>query len=189
MDAVQWTGRLLRREVIVDRRAVAAVGVGATVLCLTLAAYARVYLPFSPVPVTLQTFFVLVAGAALGPSLATVALSSYLVLGTIGLPLFAGGWLGATTGYLVGFVPAGWVIARIVRAAGRASTVRLAAAMVLGTAIIYACGGGWLLVLGVPPRHALLQGVVVFLPGDLLKLAAAAALCRGFQCRFRQLFP
>jgi biotin transport system substrate-specific component len=141
------------------------------------------------VPVTLQTFFVLVAGAALGPSLATVALSSYLVLGTVGLPLFAGGWLGPTTGYLVGFVPAGWAIARIVRAGKGASTVRLVAAMALGTAIIYACGGGWLVALGLPPRQALLQGVVVFLPGDLVKLAAAAAFCRSYRRRLRQLFP
>ena len=184
---VAW--RRLQTEVVVGRRAVAAVGVAATVACVALAAQARIYLPFTPVPVTLQTFFVLVAGAALGPRLGTAALSTYLVLGTVGLPLFTGQWLGPTTGYLVGFVAAGWVVGALVRRLERPSLARLAGAMALGSVVIYALGVLWLVMIGLGPAEALMAGVVPFLPGDAVKLAAAAAFCRAYRGRLRQLFP
>ena len=183
-----WAG--LRREVVAGRRAVAAIGVGAMVVCLALAAVARVYLPFTPVPITLQTFFVLVAGAALGRRLGTVALSSYLLLGVVGFPLFTGAWLGPTTGYLVGFVGAGWLIATVVRRVERPSTARLAAAMLAGTALIYACAVAHLtLFLRIGFSQAVAIGVAPFLIGDALKLAAAVAVCRATRDRLRVLFP
>jgi len=189
-SAPSFVSRELYREVVVGPRAVAALGVGATVVCLTLAAYARVYLPFTPVPVTLQTFFVLVAGAALGPRLGTVALSGYLVLGTLGLPLFTGAWLGPTTGYLVGFVAAGWLIGAVTRRARRASVPRIVGAMLAGTAVIYLFGAAYLvLLLRVTVWQAVASGVVPFLIGDALKLAAAAAFCRAYRDRLRVLFP
>jgi len=179
-----------RREVVADRRAVAAIGVAATVACLALAAEARLYLPLTPVPITLQTFFVLVAGAGLGPRLGTVALSSYLALGAIGLPVFTGQWLGPTTGYLVGFVAAGWLIGAITRSVERPSMLRIVAAMALGDAVLLALGAAWLafgLGLGVP--QALAAGILPFLPGDALKLVAAAGFCRAYRERLRALFP
>ncbi|MFP4056584.1 MAG: biotin transporter BioY [Candidatus Brocadiia bacterium] len=180
---------VLRREVVTDRKQVAAVGAGAVVACLTLAAYARIPLPFTPVPITLQTFFVLVAGAGLGPQLGTVALSAYLVLGTLGLPLFTGAWLGPTTGYLVGFVAAGWLVGTLVRRSASASTPRIVVAMAAGTLVIYVFGAAWLAVLTGDVRTALVAGVLPFLPGDVVKLAAAAAFCRGYRERLRALFP
>ena len=190
VSTLEWVRRGLGREVVVGRRAAAVIGVGAVVVCLTLGACARVPLPFTPVPITLQTFFVLVAGAALGRRLGTLSLSLYLLLGTLGLPIFTGLWLGATTGYLVGFVAAGWLIAALTRRVPRASTARIVLAMVAGTLVIYLFGAGWLafaLGLGVPKAVAV--GVLPFLVGDALKLAAAAAFVRGCQTRLRALFP
>jgi len=180
--------RVWSREVIVSHRATAVIGVAATVICLGLAAEARVYLPFSPVPITLQTFFVLVAGAALGPRLGTVALSSYLVLGTLGLPIFTGAWLGPTTGYLAGFVVAGWLVGSLTRRVPQASALRVVLAMVAGSLVILACGAAWL-AFGLGVEKAVAVGVVPFLIGDALKLAAAATFCRSCRGRLRALFP
>jgi biotin transport system substrate-specific component len=187
--ALAWVGRELRREVVVGRRAVAAIGIAAAVVCLTLAAEARVYLPGNPVPVTLQTFFVLVAGAALGPRRGALALSAYLTLGMAGLPLFTSPWLGPTTGYLAGFVAAGLAVALLAPAAARPGTARLAGAMLLGTGLIYLFGAAWFIGLGTPLPLAIKMGVLDFLPGDAVKLAAAVGFCRCYRERFRTLFP
>ncbi|MBM4040257.1 MAG: biotin transporter BioY, partial [Planctomycetes bacterium] len=147
--ASSWWSR-----VAADRRAVAALGVGLTVLCLAVAAEVRIYTPFSLVPITLQTFFVLVAGAGLGPRLGTVALSSYLALGAVGMPLFTGQWLGPTTGYLVGFVAAGWLVGALARRVAKPSMARLVAAMAVGNALLLVLGAAWLafgLGLGIRP--------------------------------------
>ncbi len=177
-------------RVAADRRAVAALGVGLTVLCLAVAAEVRIYTPFSSVPITLQTFFVLVAGAGLGPRLGTVALSSYLALGAVGMPIFTGHWLGPTTGYLVGFVAAGWLVGTLTRSVARPSFARLVLAMALGNAVILVLGAAWLaLGCGYGALAAIEQGIVCFLPGDAVKLLAAAALCRGCRAPLRSLFP
>lgn len=177
-------------RVAADRPAVAAIGVAATVVCLAVAAEVRFYLPFTPVPVTLQTFFVLAAGVGLGPRLGTVALSAYLAVGAVGVPIFTGDWLGPTTGYLLGFVAAGWLAGTVARGVERPSTLRILVAMLAGEAVILLLGAAYLafcLGLGVPV--AIEKGVVPFLAGDALKLAAALALCRGLRGRLRGLFP
>lgn len=181
---------LWHRELASGRQIAAAVGVAGTVACLALAAEARVYTPFSPVPITLQTFFVLVAGAALGPRLGTVALSSYLALGAVGVPIFTGQWLGPTTGYLVGFVAAGWLVGALTRRVAEPSMARLLLAMALGDALLLVLGAAWLafgLGMGVP--LAWKQGIACFLPGDAVKLLAAAAFCHSYRRRLRALFP
>src|SRR5574341_1526984 len=105
-----------------ERRAVSAtIGVVAFVIMTALGAHVRIPLPFMPVPITLQTFFVHLAGATLGPALGPVSQALYVLAGAAGLPVFAGGTgglaylvKGATTGYLLGFVVAtalvGWLI-------------------------------------------------------------------------------
>ena len=182
--------RGLVREVVVGRRAVAAIAVCAVVICLALAKEARIYTPFSPVPYTLQTFFVYVAGAGFPPGLATLSLAAYFVLGAIGLPIFTASLFGPTTGYLLGFVAAGWLAGTLARAVERPSTLRILVAMLAGEAVILLLGAAYLafcLGLGVPV--AIEKGVVPFLAGDALKLAAALALCRGLRGRLRGLFP
>ena len=190
VSTLQWAAHVLRREVIAGRRSVAAIGLCATVTCLTLGAYARIPLPFTPVPLTLQTFFVLVAGAALGPRLGTLSLAAYLLLGTVGLPVFTTPWLGATAGYLVGFVVAGWLIGVLVSGAGVASTGRLVLAMGLGTLVIWLFGAAWLAhVFRLGAWQAIQLGVAPYVAGDALKLLAAVAFCRTYRARLRVLFP
>jgi len=181
-----WT-----REVVADRRAVAVVGVASMVVCLALAAEVRLYTPLSEVPFTLQTLFVLVAGAGMGPRLGTVALSSYVALGAVGVPIFTGHWLGPTSGYLVGFVAAGWVTGALVRRGAAAPSFgRIVLAMAVGDALLLAMGAAWLAFAagrGVPA--AVSRGMLPFLPVEAAKIAVAATFCRACRKRLRSLFP
>ena len=119
-----------------------------------------------------------------------MSLSCYLVLGALGLPIFTCLWLGPTTGYLVGFVAAGWLVAHLTRRGARASAARIALAMLAGTLAIYLFGAGWLAFgLGLGVGRAVAVGVLPFLVGDALKLAAAVAFVRSSQARLRTLFP
>ncbi len=146
-------------------------------IALAFAAAARIVFPlgFTPVPVTAQTFVVLLVGTLVGARRAGGGALTYLVLGVAGLPWFAAG--GATLGYLVGFVVAAHVVGRAADA-GRLATRRSALTVMAGAhALIYVLGAGWLAVfLGVGPVTALTLGVVPFLAGDVLKVAAAAAI-------------
>ena len=130
----------------------------------------------TPVPVTLQTLFVLLAGVLLGPAAGASSQLLYLFMGLLGVPLFAMGgaglpWLlGPTGGYLLAF-PAGAALAGLV--AGRArGGVRTGAALVLATALIFASGAAWLSVAtSATPGEVFALGVQPFLPGALLKAA------------------
>lgn len=131
---------------------------------VALGALVRIPLPFSPVPVTLQTFSVLVAAFAVGRSRATLGIALYVGLGLAGAPLLAAAsW--ATLGYLMAFVATPYAVARF-----RNPLFGMCAASLL----IYGMGAAWLCVwLGLPVWQALLLGVFPFIPGDLLKLLAA----------------
>jgi len=157
-------------------RILAAVGFTAA---LAISAHIRIPLPFTPVPITLQTLFVLLAGVALGWRWAAASVGLYLVLGAAGLPVTTAGTLtGVTAGYLVGFFFAAVIVGLIARA--DSSIWRIALAMAAGTVIIYVCGAGWLAILkGMVCKGTLCMGVAPFLAGDVLKLAVAA----GVDCR------
>ncbi len=128
----------------------------------------------TPVPVTLQTLFVLLAGVLLGPAAGASSQLLYLSMGLVGVPIFAMGgaglpWLlGPTGGYLLAF-PAAAALAGLV--AGRArGGVRTGAALVLATALIFASGAAWLSVAtAATPGEVFALGVLPFLPGALLK--------------------
>lgn len=162
----------------------------AAVLLLATVAGAswRVPLPGSPVPLTLQTFFVLAGAALLGWRDSSRAQAVYLVCGSCGLPFFAGGpiFWSATGGYLVGFILASALIGWLLPSHALHRTGRILLALVLGEAVILAAGVLWLagaLHLALP--YAWKAGALVFLPGDALKIAAAAAVVRilGAPCR------
>jgi biotin transport system substrate-specific component len=159
-----------------------------------LAASAWLSVPFYPVPLTMQTLAVLLIGGAVGPVLGVSAVAGYLALGALGAPVFhngLGGMLvlaGPTGGYLVGFLPAvflmGWAArlsgtARLTgRGSGWGSALRrlsiLAAGALAASAAIYALGVPWLsFVGGIGLERALAVGLVPFLLGDLLKAAVA----------------
>ena len=148
-------------------------------LFVALSAQVAVYLPFSPVPITGQTFGVLVVGLVLGSRLGSAAILAYLAQGLIGLPVFAPGatlgiarLLSPTGGYLIGFVLAAWLVGRIADAGWRRSTLATISGLVAGTLAIYACGVAGL-ALYLPIDQAIALGVVPFLAGDALKIVLA----------------
>ena len=145
---------------------------------IALAAQVRIPLPFSPVPVTGQTFAVLLVAAALG-RLGLASVIAYLVEGAIGLPVFAGGGFGVATivgptgGYLIGFAAAAALVGSAAERGWDRHPVTALSAMLLGEVAIYACGLAWLARFPLPVS-LLDAGLIPFIPGDLFKMALAA---------------
>jgi len=127
---------------------------------------------------------VMIAGGLLGARDGPVAIFTYLVLGIIGLPVFSGGrsgpamLAGPTGGFLWGFIPGAFITGLIAHARKRRPAWKVVGGLLLGGVILVdACGVVQLsLVTGLPLRHALTVGVIPFIPGDMLKVAAAAFL-------------
>jgi biotin transport system substrate-specific component len=140
-------------------------------------------LPGSAVPITAQTFAVLLSGAALGANRGAAAMLLYLLLGMVGLPIYADGdhgvhvVFGATGGYIVGFLVAGWVVGKLAEKRMDRTPVKALPAFLIGSAIIYAVGVPWLAIYAHESLGAAIsQGLTPFIPGDLVKAAAAAGV-------------
>ncbi|MGE5554560.1 MAG: biotin transporter BioY [Betaproteobacteria bacterium] len=165
-------------------RAVAAIALLTAVI--SALAYVTVPIPLSPVPLSGQSFGVMLAGALLGPYLGPLAVLTYLLLGLAGLPVFAGGHagpgvlFGPTGGYLWGFVAGSWVIGLLTDVRKKQPAWKTLLGIALGgIVVVYALGvSQFALVAGFSLRRALAVGVLPFLPGDLVKAAAAAAVVR-----------
>jgi biotin transport system substrate-specific component len=147
-----------------------------------LAAQISFRLGFTPVPITGQTFAVLLVGASLGTVLGTASLLLYLLLGVVGVPLYADhshGWSvfsGASGGYIVGFVLAAALTGRLAERGWDRRFASSVTLMLTGSVVIYACGAVWLHhFLGSSWNTALVDGVYPFVPGDIVKLYLAAA--------------
>jgi len=155
-------------------------GIAAFALLTALGAFVRIPLPFTPVPITLQTLFVVLAGVYLGGRDAAGSQLAYLGIGAIGLPVFAGGagvahLMGATGGYLLAFPLAAWMVGALVRPGDR--LLRALAVFTGAKVIIFGLGTVWLAtVLGVDASRAIALGVLPFLPGAVIKVAAATLL-------------
>ena len=137
--------------------------------------------PFGPVPITGQTFAVLIIGALLGARRGSMAVLAYLAQGAAGLPVFAGvsgpaAFLGPTGGYLIGFVPAAYVTGLLAERGWDRRFATTVLAMALGNIIIYAFGLGQLSLLTGLSKTVLTAGLLPFIPGDILKIALAAML-------------
>ena len=188
MKSGSATGVLAARPIAAASASVAA-GVG----MLTASAWLSV--PFYPVPLTMQTLAVLLIGGLLGSRLGVASVAGYLALGLAGAPVFHGGTggpavlLGPTGGYLIGFLPAaflmGWAASRVRtgRSGRRGLVVELAAlgaGAVLAEAAIYALGVPWLAFayLGGDFSRAAAVGFLPYLLGDLLKCAVAIGAIR-----------
>ena len=146
-----------------------------------LAAQVSIPVHGSPVPVTGQTFGVLLVGAALGARRGAASMALYLLAGFVGVPWFAGGSSGsihlATLGYLVGFILAGALVGTLAQRGADRSPWRTALAMVAGNLVIYACGVPYLAISAhLSAASALHYGLTVFLLGDALKILLAAGL-------------
>lgn len=169
-SAVSWLGMVL--------------AVIAGSIAIGLSAQISVGIPIGPVPITGQTMVVLLIGAAYGSRLGAVTVLAYLAQGAGGLPVFANGGAGTAVlsgpsgGYLLGFAAAALVVGWLAERGWDRRVLTAALAMVIGNAVIYACGVtrlaefvGW--------EHVWSAGVQPFLPGDALKIALASGLLPG----------
>jgi biotin transport system substrate-specific component len=147
---------------------------------MIIAAQLAIPLWFTPVPLSLATFAVMLSGAALGPARAGLGVGLYLALGVAGFPVFAdrgSGWAFASFGYIIGYVLAAVVVGAFARRRADRSPWRTATAAVVGSLIVYATGLPWLMHhLDVGLTRGLELGVWPFLVGDAIKTAAVAVL-------------
>ena len=149
---------------------------------LVVAIAAQISIPLQPVPITGQTFAVLLVGMALGARRGALALALYLAEGIAGLPVFAEAKfglatvLGPTGGYLVGFIPAAALVGWLAERGFDRNLLTTLAAMVAGNLVIYAFGLAWLTQVVGSFETALTAGMYPFLVGDAIKAVLAALL-------------
>lgn len=167
-------GRSVVRDVLLTLSAAGAVG---------LAAQIAVPVPGSPVPITGQTFAVLLAGAALGAARGAAGMLIYLLAGVLGVPWFAAGasgWPSATAGYLIGFVLAAALTGQLAALGADRRPLNTIGLMAAGNALIYLVGVPWLAFsTGIDMVAALDAGLVPYVLGDAVKTLLAAALLPG----------
>jgi biotin transport system substrate-specific component len=163
-----------------------------------IAAGAYIAIPIGPVPITLQTLFILTAGLLGGRKIGLSAVTVYLIAGAAGLPVFSGGtggiahFVGPTGGFLIASIPAVLVCGILSDLAGsRNSLLRylvIVSAALISSVIFYLLGVPWLKIsLALDWERAAAVGMLPFIPGDMLKIAAATALFRLFRQRITML--
>ncbi|HEY8205013.1 MAG TPA: biotin transporter BioY, partial [Pyrinomonadaceae bacterium] len=150
---------------------------------LLTALSAQIVIPIGPVPITGQTFAVLLTGALLGSRLGAMAMIAYLIEGASGLPFFAGGMaglphlLGQTGGYLIAFPAAAFITGAFAEQGWDRKFVTAVAAMAIGSAVIILCGSLWFSFLTRTSPLVVFQFTVLkFIPGDIIKILLAAAV-------------
>lgn len=152
---------------------------------IAASAQVRIPLPFTPVPITGLTLGVLLTGAALGSTRGAAATGLYLAWGGLGLPVFAGGASGAanlfgpTAGYLLACPIAAFHVGCLAEQNWDRRVGGAHAAMLVGSGLILLVGAAWLSLYVGGLRNALIQGVLPFLPGDIIKVALAGWLLPG----------
>ena len=159
----------------------------ASLFAALIAAGAFIAIPLGPVPIYLANFFVLLAALVLGRRWGSTAVGVYLLAGLLGLPVFSGGTggigriFGPTGGYLLAYLPAVWLAGGIADQT-RPSVPGDIAAMLIATLVIYGLGVPWLkVVLHLTWGKALTLGVIPFLIGDGVKMAAAIPVTRAIR--------
>jgi biotin transport system substrate-specific component len=159
----------------------------AALMAALTAAGAYIAIPVGPVPIVLQNLFVMLAGLLLGGRWALISMGVYLLAGAVGLPVFAGGaggigkFVGPTGGYLFGFAAAAFLIG-IISERGRGRAVVDVMAMIAGTLVIYGFGVTWLkIITGMSFTRAVAVGMLPFLIGDAIKIAAAIPIARALR--------
>src|SRR6185437_2228397 len=150
---------------------------------LLTALSAQIVVPLGPIPITGQTFAVLLTGALLGSRLGAAAVIADLIEGAIGLPFFAAGgaglvrFLGPTAGYLVAFPAAAFITGAFAEHGWDKRYLTAVAAMAIGSVVIFLGGWAWFAVLtNTPPIAAFKIAVLPFLLGDVIKIVLGAAV-------------
>ena len=149
-------------------------------LVVALAARVAIPLPFSPVPISLQTGVVALVGATLGWRRGSLALIAYIGEGMVGLPVFALGRsgiavaIGPSGGYLVGFIIAAFAAGLLIERGWGRDPLRALATFAIALAVVYVPALPWLATF-VGPDNVVTQGLLPFIPGDLVKIVGASA--------------
>ena len=183
-----------RTNVISSKATDAVIGVIFFIIATTLGAYIRIPVPGTPVPITLQTFFVVLSGAVLGARLGLFSQLGYILLGAIGLPLFQGHAFGmahifgATGGYMIGFMAASFLIGKILEKESQ-NLFKIAASFAIGNVVLYTLGTLWLmLIYRISFINAIVIGVLPFFTIELAKIFLAAAVYSKISHRSKAIF-
>ena len=158
-----------------------------------ISAGAYIKIPVGPVPITLSTFFAILAGTCLPLPQAAASIIVYILIGAIGLPVFTSGGgiaaiIGPTGGYIIGYIPCAVIGALIMRA--MAKHVRLASLIssIAATAMIYAIGLPWLsAIMDLSLSAMLAAGLIPFIIGDTLKIIVATLITPSIRGRIGEL--
>jgi len=182
---------IINRELIRDKRVCRVLAVTGFVILTALSAFVRIPLPFTPVPFTLQTFFVLLSGSLLGRRLGLFTQSLYMFLGIFGFQVFTGTGSGSlylfgpTGGYIVGFVLASFLAGGLFAREKQSWLVVFLGLLFADLALLF-CGTLWLKIsLSCPLSQAFLLGFLPFIPGDILKIIFAAVIHRKLRSRIK----
>jgi biotin transport system substrate-specific component len=185
---------VLDREITHRKSVNAVIGVLFFVLATALGAYVRIPVPGSPVPITLQTFFVVLSGAVLGKRLGIASQAAYIFLGASGLPIFQGyafgtaHILGPTGGYLAGFMVASFLVGKMLESE-TSNPYKIVSAFVIGNAVLYASGVLWLVLLyRISLASAIAIGVLPFLAVEAFKILMASVLYQKISHRSKSIF-
>lgn len=150
---------------------------------LLTALSAQIVIPIGPIPITGQTFAVLLTGALLGSRLGAITMIVYLIEGASGLPFFRGGFggiahlMGPTGGYLIAFPAAAFITGAFAEHGWDRRYLTAAAAMAIGSLVIMLSGWVWFSILmNTSPLISIYDTVIKFIPGDIIKIALAAAV-------------
>lgn len=192
------TWHLAEKEIFTNVNLRRLIGIFTFVVMVAAGAFIYIPLPFTPVPITLQTFFVLLCAAFLKPKDSVIALGAYLLLGVTGVPIFSGAlgglarFLGPTGGYIAGFIFSVFPVSFLLRQGweqGNASFFRIVTAFFCGITTIYFFGGIWLaFTMHFSLKEVLSLGIIPFIAGDVVKLVFAALLYYKSNNRVKCLF-
>ncbi|MBU1044926.1 MAG: biotin transporter BioY [Candidatus Omnitrophica bacterium] len=195
--SVAW--HLTQKEFISDQVFIKSIGIITFLLLITLGAFVYIPLPFTPIPMTLQTFFVLLSAAFLAKKDGAFVQSLYAGLGAMGLPIFSaaqGGLLklfGPTGGYIVGFIAAVFALKQMLNYFSKKSLKltfpQVVISMTTAMLVIYVCGGLWLAIsLKFTFSQIIMLGIVPFIPGEVIKVLLASTIYYKSNERLKNIF-
>ncbi len=183
---------VINKELIINKNLCRILSVGSFVALTALSAFVRIPLPFTPVPLTFQTFFVLLSGALLGRKLGVLTQTSYMFLGLTGSQIFTGVGsgglylLGPTGGYIVGFILATLFAGSLFTKEKQSLSV-VFAKLILADFIILFSGTLWLKIsLSCPLSKAFLLGFLPFVLTDIFKVILATAVYSKIHARIKE---
>lgn len=166
------------KDIITDKRTVSLVGVAFFMFAALLGAYVRIPVPGTPIPITMQTFFVLLSGAVLGRRLGSLSMIGHFAVA---------GWMavcGPTAGYFLGFIAGSYIIGTMLE-----RNFSVLVSFIIGNLVVYLFGALWLVCAWrMDPVTAVSIGVLPFIPGDAMKLIAAAVIYSKISKRSRAIF-